>query len=311
MKYFFFAMTLAGISILAVLFLVRIGEQSGHLSIQNKPHKISVVTSFYPLFFFASQIVGDEGTVTNITPAGSEPHDYEPNPQDIARIEQSDLLILNGIRLESWGNSIRESLKGSSQIVVVVAESLGQSAATKQNGADLTDPHIWLSPVFAKKEVEIIAQSVEHIDPPNSESYQKNAQILINQLDALDREYREGLRMCQKKDIITSHAAFGYLANEYGFNQVSISGLSPAEEPAPKKLAKLSDFAAEHGIHTIFFEPLVSPRTAETVAHEIGAQTLVLNPLEGLTDQEVANGKNYFTEMKKNLANLKIALQCQ
>lgn len=127
----------------------------------------------------------------------------------------------------------------------------------------------------------------------------------------LDKDYRSGLSKCNKKDIITSHAAFGYLAKEYGFNQLAIAGLSPDEEPTLQTLKNISDFAKKNNVQYIFFESLVSPKLSETIANEVGAKTLVLNPLEGLSIQDIAEGKNYFTEMRSNLNQLKIALQCQ
>ena len=133
----------------------------------------------------------------------------------------------------------------------------------------------------------------------------------IRKLDDLDRQYRRGLANCQEKNIVTSHAAFGYLATAYGLNQVSITGLSPDAQPSPRQLADIVKFTRANNVKYIFFESLVSPKLSKTIATEIGAQTMVLNPLEGLTDEEVSQGNNYFTEMENNLANLKTALECK
>ncbi|MFA5062173.1 MAG: metal ABC transporter substrate-binding protein [Patescibacteria group bacterium] len=258
-----------------------------------------VVTSFYPLYFFTTQIAGDKASVYNITPAGAEPHDYEPTTQDVARIEDSKLLIINGGKLEPWGDSMTASLKGS-QTTVVVAGNNG-----------VGDPHVWLDPVLAKNEVAAILNGLTVAFPTNADYYKTNAQNLENKLDALDAEYRTGLSSCQKKDFVTAHAAFGYLAKEYGLNQVAISGISPDEEPSPQKLTEVADFVKTNNIKYIFFESLTSPKLSDTIARETGAQTLVLNPLEGLTNAEISQGKNYFTVMTDNLNNLRIALQCQ
>lgn len=277
---------------------------------RSTENKISIVTSFYPLFYFASRVAGENALVSNITPAGSEPHDYEPTPQDMARIERSDLLVLNGIGLESWGDSIRDVLKNSSVAVVTISDMLADRIRASGTGTEGRDPHVWLNPTLATEEVRTIQRALEQIDPASKTDYEKNAQALIDELSALDRQYREGLRECKKKDIITSHAAFGYLADEYGFGQIAITGLSPDAEPTPKKLAELSDFANRHDVRTIFFETLVSPKLAQTLAKEIGAEPLALNPLEGLSNEEISQEKNYLTEMENNLTNLKIALQC-
>ncbi|MDP2630509.1 MAG: zinc ABC transporter substrate-binding protein [Candidatus Uhrbacteria bacterium] len=270
-------------------------------------NKISVITSFYPLFFFASRIAGEHADVTNITPAGAEPHDYEPTPRDMARIERGDLLVLNGAGLEPWENTIREVLKNSPIVIVAVGEELARSLHTSEG----RDPHVWLNPVLAIEEIKKIEQALERVDPSSREAYKKNAQALIDELVILDAHYREGLRTCKKKDIITSHTAFGYVAAEYGFTQIALTGLSPDMEPTPKRLVEIADIAREKNIRTIFFETLVSPRLAQTIAQEIGAQTRVLNPLEGLTEEDQAKGKDYLTEMENNLTNLKTALECQ
>lgn len=271
--------------------------------------RLQVVTSFYPLYFFTTQIVQDKADVHNITPAGAEPHDYEPTTNDMVKIENSRLLIINGAKLEAWADNIKNILSGQNTTIISVGENLANQN-TVDGGTQIRDPHVWLDPVLAKKEVSLIAGNLIMTDPPNSQFYADNSKLLIDKLEILNKQFQTELSNCQKKDIITSHAAFGYLANEYHLNQTSISGLSPDEEPSPKKLAEIAKFAQQNQVDYIFFESLVSPKLASTIAQEIGAKTLVLNPIEGLTDDDIRNGKNYFTEMQNNLTNLKIALQC-
>ena len=279
-------------------------------AIQNISDKPQIVTSFYPLYFFTSQIALEKADVYNITPAGAEPHDYEPSTQDMAKIENSTMLVLNGGKLEAWGDKIKENLKDKKTLIITAGKDIANQQVTEDNQI-IQDPHIWLDPMLAKKEVELITQGLIKIDPVNSNYYQTNAQNLLVKLDNLNIEYRQGLNSCVKKDIITSHAAFGYLASEYHLNQIPISGLSPDAEPTVKKIIEIANFAKKNQIKYIFFESLVSPKLSQTIASEIAAQTLVLNPIEGLSDEEIKNGKNYFTEMESNLNNLKIALQCQ
>lgn len=273
-------------------------------------NKLPVVTSFYPLYYFASQIGGDKANVFNITPAGAEPHDYEPTTQDLARIEASRLLILNGGKLEAWGDRVRDTLHGTKVTVAAVGEVL-VSQQINENGITINDPHVWLSPVLAKKEVGVIADNYKQVDPANAALYETNATELINRLEALDRDFRESLGQCTDKNIVTSHAAFGYLAREYGLRQLAISGLSPDEEPTVQKLADIANFVKNNHVKYIFFENLMSPKLAQTIAGETGTRTLTLNPLEGLTSQDIVNGQNYFTVMKENLINLKTALDCK
>ena len=149
------------------------------------------------------------------------------------------------------------------------------------------------------------------MDPSHADIYQANAAVLTNSLDALDLEYRSSLATCAQKNIVTSHAAFGYLSKEYGLTQIAIAGLSPDAEPSAKDLAEVTQFVKKNTIGYIFFESLTSPKLSETIAREVGAKTLVLNPVEGLTQEEMTDGKTYFTVMQENLVNLKTALLCK
>ncbi len=271
---------------------------------------VSVVTSFYPLYFFASEIAGNSAEVYTITPAGAEPHEYEPTTQDMVKMQKSDLVILNGGGLEPWGDDVRSSLSGSSPRVI----TLGATLADRQfmeDGTLVQDPHVWLSPVLVKEEVKEILAGFIAVDPARAGMYEKNAAALLEKLDALDTDFKNGLAQCARRDIVTSHAAFSYLAAAYGLQQVPIAGLSPEGEPSPRQLAGVADFIRKNKITHIFFESLVSPKFSDTLAQEVGVKTLVLNPLEGLTRDEIAAGKTYLTEMRLNLAHLRIALQCQ
>ena len=275
-----------------------------------KSNKLQVTTSFYPLYFFSSQIGGDKANVVNITPAGAEPHDYEPTAQDIAQIENSKLLVLNGGGLEAWGDNIQKNIDPQKTTVVIAGQNLTNQKVL-ENEQNVIDPHVWLSPQLAKEMVDKITESFIAVDSTNTEFYQANANTLKTKLDNLDSEYKQGLSSCSEKNIITSHAAFGYLATSYGLNQVSITGLSPDAEPSPAQLADIVKFAKANNVKYIFFESLISPKLANTIATEVGAKTLVLNPIEGLSNDEISQGNNYLTEMQNNLANLRTALQCK
>ena len=263
--------------------------------------KIRVVASFYPLYFFAEQIGGGKADVVNITPFGAEPHDYEPTSMDMSKIENSEILIING-HFEPWIDKIKNNLEGKNITIVTAGEGLFNQ--------ETPDPHVWLSPKLARKEVEAILTAYLKTDSSNRDYYQKNADKLLLSLDDLDKKYQLRLNSCRKKNIITSHASFYYLAKEYGLSQTAIAGLSPDSEPSPKQLAEIADFAKKNNIDYIFFEKLISPKFAETIAFEIGAKTLLLDPLEGISQNEIESGENYFTKMEENLTNLKLALQC-
>lgn len=263
--------------------------------------EVSVVTSFYPLYFFASEIGGDKIRVKNVTPAGSEPHDYEPTARDMAEIQESQLLILNGNGLEAWAQKIRGEVEESGVKVIEAGEGWFEK----------NDPHIWLSPELAKKQAETILAGLVQIDPENATYYQERGKRLSEEIERVQTEFRQGLAHCNKREIVTSHEAFAYLAREFGLTQVSIAGLSPDEEPSTKQMAEAARFAQEKKIKFIFFESITSPKLSETIAEEIGAKTLVLDPIEGISESDREQGKNYLTVMRENLANLQIALECQ
>jgi zinc transport system substrate-binding protein len=260
------------------------------------------------MYFFATQIGGEKVDVLNITPAGAEPHDYEPTAQDIAQIEKSGVLSVNG-HVEAWGNKIRDDLTNQNVDVVTAGEGLFTLKLT-EGGNTSPDPHLWLDPKLAEKEAGKIEQAFLKKDPANAAYYQANLKYLNTKLEQLDAQYQKSLSTCQSKDIVTSHAAFGYLAKEYGLHQVAIAGLSPDAEPSGQQLADVAEFAKKNNVHYIFFESLISPKLSETVAHEIGAQTLVLDPIEGIPDDKIKQGENYFTVMESNLQNLQKALIC-
>lgn len=271
--------------------------------------KLSVVASFYPVYFLADRIGGDLATVSNITPADAEPHDYEPTALQMALIEQSDMLVLIG-HMEPWGDNILQNLDSSETTIITTSEGL-ETRTMSENGETLVDPHVWLSPRLMKDMADKVSEGFKQKDPANSSIYTSRAEVLKSELQTLDAEFRSGLSSCKKREIVTSHAAFAYLAAEYELEQIPIAGLSPEVEPSVRDIADIADFARENDIRFIFFETLLSPKISQTIATEIGAETLVLNPIEGMTSEDQRQGKDYFSQMRENLANLRIALECK
>lgn len=296
---------IAGAAVLAIIGLSLIGAEAPADS-----GKLRVTASFYPIYFFAREVGGDRAEVLNITPAGAEPHDYELTAQQTARMEGPGLILVNGAGLESWAASVSKTIDPAVTRFILVGEDLATEKVT-DDGEEIRDPHVWLSPVLARVMVDRIAAGFAAADPQNADYYRSNTMKLAMRLDEIDLEFKNGLARCSQKNLVTSHAAFGYLARAYGLRQIPIAGISPDEEPSAKQLIEIAKYAKAHSIKYIFFESLVSPKLAETIAREIGAQTLVLNPLEGLSDDEVAVGADYFTEMRANLSHLQTALQCQ
>ncbi|GIN88853.1 high-affinity zinc uptake system binding-protein ZnuA [Heyndrickxia sporothermodurans] len=269
--------------------------------------KLHIVTTFYPMYEFTKNIVKDKAEVQLLIPSNVEPHDWEPSPKDVGSIQKSDLFIYNSPYFETWVPSIEKSVSNEKLLFVEASNDIDLIKRSESKKNQL-DPHVWLSPVLAQQEVKTITEAVIKADPNNKAYYQKNSDEYLAKLANLDREYRTTLKKTKKKELITQHAAFGYLTNEYGIQQVPIAGLSPSQEPNPAKLAELKQFAQKHKVNIIFFEELASPKVAETLANEIGAKTEVLHTLEGLSKDEQKEGLNYISVMQKNLDMIKKAL---
>lgn len=272
---------------------------------------ISVATSFYSLAYFAKIVGGDMVAVRNLTPPGVEPHDFEPSPRDLVFLSKADLFIYNGALFEPWVEKWRAGgFVESRQLVDIATELVNRDVVLKEYHGEI-DPHLWLDPLIAQREIEVIRDVLSKIDPSHFNTYQLNAERALQRLASLDEHLRIGLQSCALHDIIVSHEAFGYFAGRYGISATAIAGISPEEEPSSKELARMVDLARAKKIKFIFFETAANPRLAETVAREIGGGTLVLNPIESLTQDEVQSGEDYFSLMEKNLINLRIALECE
>lgn len=264
--------------------------------------KINIVASFYPLYEIAKTVGGDLVRVTNLVPAGAEPHDYEPTPQDIIALNEAQLVLYNGAGLEPWAGKIIPELEKSGIQILKLTES---------ESAGATDPHIWLDPQKYAAEVTAVAQKIVSLDPSHASTYEENASRFVKEINDLGALYKNVLQNCTYRSFVTNHAAFGYFSKKYNLTVIPIAGISPDAEPSPKGLAKLTEIIKKVGIKYILVETLVSPKIAEVLASETGAKTLVFNPLEGLTDDEIAQGKNYISVMKENLNNLRTALKCK
>lgn len=280
--------------------------------------RLRVLTSFYPMYDFACKIGGDCIDVTNMVPSGTEPHDWEPSTNDLKNLEKADVFIYNGADMEPWADDLLVSRSDTLRVVeasenIELRTTDGEHEhAHEHEDADHHhgdfDPHVWLDPENAKIEMEAIRDALCAADPENSTVFQSNYEKYAAELDALDAEFREKLAPLPNRTIVVAHEAFGYLCDAYGLTQVGIEGLSPDSEPDPGRMAEVIDFVREHSISTIFFEELVSPKVAEAIASETGAQAKMLSPLEGLSDEQAAAGADYFSVMHDNLAALMEAL---
>jgi zinc transport system substrate-binding protein len=258
--------------------------------------RTQVVAGFYPLAFAAAEIGGDRVEVTNLTPPGAEPHDVELSVRDVERVRDAHLVLYLG---QGFQPALEEAAEGDDSAVDLLD---GLDLREGEKGEDARDPHVWLDPVRFAQVVERIGAEL---------GGEIAARELAAQLGALDEEYRMGLADCERDELVTAHDAFGYLGERYGLEVIPITGISPEAEPSPQDLADVSDLVSERGVTTVFVEPLLSPELGETVAREAGAETAVLNPLEGLTEEELDRGANYFTVMRANLEALREGLGCR
>ena len=253
-----------------------------------------VVAGFYPLAFAAEE-VGDESVeVTNLTPAGAEPHDLELTPRELETILGADLVVYLG---EGFQPAVEEAVEGADVAAIDALEGLELEA-----GGAGVDPHVWLDPVRFAEVVERIGTALGR---------DVKARELASRLRALDEKLREGLGDCDRRELVTAHDAFRYFADRYRLEVIPITGLAPEAEPTPQDLEAIASLVRDRGVTTVFTETLLSPELGETVAREAGATTAVLNPLEGLTEEEVARGEDYFSVMETNLDELRDGLGCR
>lgn len=267
--------------------------------------KISVVTTIYPMYDFVKNIAGEKAEVINLVPAGMEPHDFELSTGDMRLLEQADMFVYNGAGMEHFVDRTLSALSNDKLVVVEAAEHIAAIATDEGH----TDPHTWLSVKNALKEVGAIKDALVKMDPENAGYYEENYREYKEKLEQLDVRYREELAGLSQSTIVVAHEAFGYLCQEYGLSQEAIEGLTADSEPDSARMKEIIDFCRQENIRVIFFEELVSPKVADTIAAETGAATMVLNPIEGLTGEQQEAGLDYMGLMEANLEALKEALQ--
>ena len=276
----------------------------GCSKIENNSDKLTVYTSIYPLYDFATKIGGEMVEVKSIIPTGVEPHDWEPTAKDVINLSKADLFIYNGAHLEHWVEDIEKTLTDSKVNMLCATDGIEK---LKNNGED--DPHIWLDPVLVIKELETIKNALISLDTKNSDYYTANFEKYKTELEALDKEYSDALSNCSKKTIITVHKAYAYLCNRYGLTQVTAEGAVAESEPEAKVLLEIIDTAKANGIKTVFVAEEGSSKVADTLAKEIGGEVKVLYNLESLSDEQTENGADYFSVMRENLEVLKEVLK--
>lgn len=291
----------------ALVFAVLLGGLTYYvLSDRRTSGKPVVVASFYPYYFAAAKVGGERVDVVNLVPPGVEPHDWEPSPQDLVAIYDAALFVFNGY-VETYLSRVLAELPADGPILVNASSDL--PLRNGENGE--VDPHVWLDPSLMSIAADKVADALVRADPAGTAVFRANAQALNASLTSLDSQFRAGLATCTLHTIVTTHEAFGYLSGRYNLTMVAIHGLSPDAEPTAQKIQEILELVNETGVQYIFYEELVSPAVAETLASEAGVLTQLLDPLEGIASHRMERGETYLTIMRDtNLPNLRTALGC-
>lgn len=269
---------------------------------------LSLAAGFYPYAFLAQRIGGDGVEITNLTKPGGEPHDLELTPQQVGALSETDLVVYSAGFQPAVDEAVEQQASDRAFDVLSAVElrTADEGGHGEEAGhTESADPHVWLDPQRLATIGTALADRLAALDQDGAEGYRSRAEELSAELTELDDELRAGLGTCQRRQIVTSHDAFGYLADAYGLEQVAVAGLSPEDEASPQRLAEVAAQAEEDGVTTIFFEELVSPKVAESLAREVGATATVLTPREGAPETG-----DYVTAMQENLATLRTALDC-
>jgi zinc transport system substrate-binding protein len=299
---------------LTVLALAACSSGSGGSGGSGDGDGLAVLASFYPLQYVAEQVGGDLVDVQSLTPPGAEPHDLELSPAQVDEVGRADLVVY----LSDFQAAVDDAVAANppAHVVDAAQDTELHAAEHDQDGEEhaeddghehgTLDPHFWLDPTRLPAVADDVAAQLSEVDPDNADTYAANAEAFAQEMADLDQRYVDGLATCESRTIVTTHEAFSYLAERYDLEQVGISGVDPEGEPSPARLAEVGQVVRDEGVGTIFFETLASPKVAETLADELGVETAVLDPLEGLTDDT----QDYVSVADANLETLRTALVC-
>lgn len=306
-RFLIFALMLALSALLISACESDAGEQQGD--------NVSVVTTTYPLTFIAERIGADRIEINQLVKPGVAAHDFEPAPSDVRAISNSDLFIYNHPAFESWALNAATASGDDGNKSTVAVQTITEEIEHEDHGGqaqddDTLDAHVWLNPLEAQEQADRILSALIEVDPDGSQVYTRNADALDIELRALDELIAKQLSSCELDSVVVSHLAFGHMAEQYGFSQIGLAGLSPEFESGPSQLANVIERINELGIRHILQEPIVSDRLASTVSGETGAELLTLHPLEVRTASEASAGKSYLDIMKSNAESLATAMNC-
>ncbi len=315
-----------------VLLLAACGTPAGLEQVEEKQmdeSKVQVYTTAYPLTYFTEQIGAEHVEVRSIYPAGANEHTFEPTQQDMIQLADADLMFYIGLGLEGFIDKAQDTLKKEQVTFVATADAISdeelvaassphedehsEEEASEEGHDDHahgdTDPHVWMSPVLSQKLAESIKDSLVEQDPDHKEDFESNYAALITELERLDQSFAALADRVDKKTFFVSHAAFGYIAEPYGFEQIAIAGLNSQDEPSQKELTEIVDLAKKENIQYIVFEQNVSSNLTKVIQKEVNAEAVEMHNLGVLTQENIDNEETYFTLMEQNLQTLEIILK--
>jgi zinc transport system substrate-binding protein len=317
---------------IASLLLLLVGISAcGKQEAEKEDGKLEIVTSFYPMYDFTKNVAKDKANVSMLIDGGVESHDYEPSAKDMAKIQNADVFVYNSNEMETWVETVLENIDTSKVKVIEASKGIELlKGSESHDGEDhdehadeeeheghdhdhghshAFDPHVWLDPLLVKKEVRTISDALIEIDSKNKDYYEKNTTEYLSKLDKLNDDYVAAFEGAKSRKFVTQHTAFSYLANQYGLEQVAISGLSPDQEPTPKELKGIQDLVKKENINVIYTESSASEKIAKTIADATGADLAVLNPMESVSKKDRENGADYLSIMAENLEALKLSIK--
>lgn len=291
-------------------------------------NKLIVYTTVYPLQYFSERIGGKYVKVETIYPPGADEHTFDPSQKDMIKLVDADLFFYIGLGLEGFVDKAKKTVKDGNVKMIATAEKLASGLEDAEHGHEneseeehqaheeegheghnhSIDPHVWLDPIYAQELATSIKDALIDTMPDNKGLFEQNYQEIMKELEDLDQSFKNTIQTAKHKEIIVSHAAYGYWEKRYGLEQISVSGLSTTNEPSQKKLEEIISIAEKHNIKYIFFEQNVTSKLTKIVQKEVGAKPLILHNLAVLTTKDMNNKETYFTIMDKNIMALKKAL---
>ena len=330
MKKIFFILTAA----LLAVGLAACSSSAGTNASKGKADgKLTIYTTIFPIQNFTEKIGGSHVNAQSVYPANADAHSFEPSSKTMVEMAEGDAFIYSGTGAEAFADKTASTLKDQAVKTVKAAEGIkllstqeehaheeGEDHDHDHEGEDHDhdehdhgdkDPHAWLDPVYAQQMAKNIKDTLVSLDPDHTDEYTKNYESLKKELQSLDQEFKTTLSKAKHKEILVSHAAYGYWEKRYGIEQISVLGLSASEEPSQKQLENIVQQAEKHHIKYVIFENNVSSKVSDTIRSEIGAKSLTLKNLESITEDDAKNGESYVSLMKQNLNTLKTALNVE